>query len=685
VNAQFFSHEYASECVGWLEQHAVWHRHRGGFFDQFETQDLFRTGSPFVKLLGKFPELRATIACLCGVDVEEAAEISAHRLVSGQFIGIHTDEPRGDYETHRLVVILPSPGVKGHEGSLVLLDQKNWREAKHLAGYRAIGGQALLFPLHEQSYHAVSKVLFGTRYSLVFSFWATGVNNGAKISGGLTEPKPTRRVGPLREFIRPLEERAGGIRHSGTSLIAHLVGAYELLRGWNCAPYVCLAGLYHSVYGTKEFQDRSFSPDERQVVRKSIGTRAERLVYRYQATEKRQLRAQVRSASDSGNVVSEESGLRDLLLLDLANEVEQFEALDFRLSDAFYIVTLSNLLGIHLTLPRRHGVEQNSRIYLLGKSASHCHEQEMALEALGEMFGDHIVRLTDLDADRWLVEISPKAVAQERGDENLGATLRELSLPAATESCSIGLITKSTPTYVMFNHSMALVAWSAHLVDYSSPLSLVHLDSHADLGSPTAEYLGGTRFRCPLTLAEYNILDETDARRIVRDGYVGIGAFIVPAIAAGWFSHFYFVSPRQREECNGFVDIYAEYRMAFGRRFPVLKARWSSERSASSGELVRRIPAVRVPSCSIDTLLREQSEFVLDVDLDFFCNRFDRQHSCWCEACSMPEVSSNINRILHLADERRSQSRLSTWALSPGFCDSRHWASFLKHQLISWL
>lgn len=67
------------------------------------------------------------------------------------------------------------------------------------------------------------------------------------------------------------------VAHSGRSLLTHLRGTYRLLRRREADPEVCLAGLFHSIYGTSIMHSRVAS--DRADIRARIGVRAERLAW----------------------------------------------------------------------------------------------------------------------------------------------------------------------------------------------------------------------------------------------------------------------------------------------------------------------------------------------------------------------------------------------------------------------
>jgi hypothetical protein len=78
-----------------------------------------------------------------------------------------------------------------------------------------------------------------------------------------------------REFLIGLD--ANKTRHSGRTLFEHLKGVHDLLRDWDNDYDVCLAGLFHSIYGTKVFKHQSLH--DRGALVNMIGVKAELLVH----------------------------------------------------------------------------------------------------------------------------------------------------------------------------------------------------------------------------------------------------------------------------------------------------------------------------------------------------------------------------------------------------------------------
>lgn len=72
---------------------------------------------------------------------------------------------------------------------------------------------------------------------------------------------------------------AAEIPHSGATLLDHLVGTYDLLLDWGAPDATCVAGLFHSVYGTPRF--KQVLTDDRELIKDAIGPEAESLVWKF--------------------------------------------------------------------------------------------------------------------------------------------------------------------------------------------------------------------------------------------------------------------------------------------------------------------------------------------------------------------------------------------------------------------
>lgn len=123
---------------------------------------------------------------------------------------------------------------------------------------------------------------------------------------------------------------AGEFEHLNGSLAAHLHGTESMLREWHAREAVCIAGLYHAVYGTDGYNPALVGLDMRQRITALLGQEAEQLAYLYGACNRRvyyprigtesQLTFADRFSNTEYGINNEQ--LRDLCELILANELE---------------------------------------------------------------------------------------------------------------------------------------------------------------------------------------------------------------------------------------------------------------------------------------------------------------------------------------------------------------------------
>jgi hypothetical protein len=138
----------------------------------------------------------------------------------------------------------------------------------------------------------------------------------------------------LRRAAALLEELGvEDVEHPSGTLMEHLQGTYDLLAGWGCPPHVCVAGLYHSVYGTEFFEKQTLGLDARERVKAAAGDAAEELVFLYCVIRRRSLYDNLERGGPytvetrSGKVLplTGVEQFSELLTLDLANRIEQLD------------------------------------------------------------------------------------------------------------------------------------------------------------------------------------------------------------------------------------------------------------------------------------------------------------------------------------------------------------------------
>ncbi|MCI0377833.1 MAG: hypothetical protein L0215_09515 [Gemmataceae bacterium] len=81
----------------------------------------------------------------------------------------------------------------------------------------------------------------------------------------------------LTDFL--IETGIEQVPHTGKTYLAHLIGVYRFMERAGCTAELCRAGMFHSIYGTEQFQGFKLPLESRSALAQRIGARAERLAY----------------------------------------------------------------------------------------------------------------------------------------------------------------------------------------------------------------------------------------------------------------------------------------------------------------------------------------------------------------------------------------------------------------------
>ena len=170
VAPRLLDDETAATVLDWFENGAPWLLKRASFYEQYEC-NLHETGLParIAPLVG--PDFVAELAKRMLVPISdeglELTEVNAHKLVGGQTIRIHNDYIGGD-ETHRILVQLNRGWDDDKGGMLMLFAGPRAEDVARVV--RPTHASATSFEISPTSFHAVSTIHGGERYTLVYSF-----------------------------------------------------------------------------------------------------------------------------------------------------------------------------------------------------------------------------------------------------------------------------------------------------------------------------------------------------------------------------------------------------------------------------------------------------------------------------------------------------------------------------------
>lgn len=135
--------------------------------------------------------------------------------------------------------------------------------------------------------------------------------------------------------VKYLFDKVGHVPHSKASLFGHLYNTFYILKNMNASEETCLAGLYHSCYGTEKFNLNDKINKEDVVF--YIGQDAEELVYYFSLRNRDEVILQNSMGLDPKKQLS-------LLQILYANEIEQRQDLLDPL-DKSYIAKIESLIS----------------------------------------------------------------------------------------------------------------------------------------------------------------------------------------------------------------------------------------------------------------------------------------------------------------------------------------------------
>jgi hypothetical protein len=142
--------------------------------------------------------------------------------------------------------------------------------------------------------------------------------------------------------------------HVNGTLERHLHGTERLLCQWGNREAVCVAGLYHAVYGTDGIEGRLVGPEAREAIAAVIGSEAEALAYLYGACDRERFHRRIGSDIQTMFVDRftgcersiSEATLRGFCEITVANELElALDNADFRRRHADALLELVRRMG----------------------------------------------------------------------------------------------------------------------------------------------------------------------------------------------------------------------------------------------------------------------------------------------------------------------------------------------------
>lgn len=165
------THETGEVVLAWLESDAPWSLKRTEFYEQYEFSCLDSSSrvAAFLTSPAVLSLVRTEMRAVFGREFHADIGVVCHKLLSGQRIGIHNDYLLGE-ETHRLIVQLNRDMSDEDGGFLMLFGSGDASDVRRVLRPRHLSGFA--FEISKDSFHAVSEIRSGARYTLIYSLRA---------------------------------------------------------------------------------------------------------------------------------------------------------------------------------------------------------------------------------------------------------------------------------------------------------------------------------------------------------------------------------------------------------------------------------------------------------------------------------------------------------------------------------
>ncbi|MBS12821.1 MAG: hypothetical protein CME19_14595 [Gemmatimonadetes bacterium] len=131
-----------------------------------------------------------------------------------------------------------------------------------------------------------------------------------------------------------IDTGADQVSHTKNGYLAHAIGVYNDLKKWDLGEDFARAGLFHSIYGTQQFQGFTLPVDRRDEVRDLIGDYYERLCFLNCFMQRETLYSQWADDKQTYSITHREAGEQmemdrktydDLCTLHLCDWLEQVE------------------------------------------------------------------------------------------------------------------------------------------------------------------------------------------------------------------------------------------------------------------------------------------------------------------------------------------------------------------------
>ena len=171
--ATTLNQELISSSLTWLESEASWKLIESDFYEQNELcciEGQLPRSLSFLTSPTYLDSIRQEVGSIFHRSFAVGVDWSVHKLIAGQRIRIHNDlRPTG--ETHRVIVHLNRGWNISWGGFLMLFNSQDPADVHRVL--MPLTGSVVGFEISDKSNHAVSLVLDGERFAVVYSLYAS--------------------------------------------------------------------------------------------------------------------------------------------------------------------------------------------------------------------------------------------------------------------------------------------------------------------------------------------------------------------------------------------------------------------------------------------------------------------------------------------------------------------------------
>ena len=165
-----------ADLLTWLESQAQWNLVEADFYEQHELNWPEDTQAGVVAFLTEpsfLDAIRQEAVGIFNCSFDTRVDCSIHKLLAGQRIRIHNDLLAAG-ETHRVILHINRGWSISKGGFLMLFNSEDSADVHRVL--MPLNGSIVGFEISEKSHHAVSTVIEGERFAIVYSLYAKNAN-----------------------------------------------------------------------------------------------------------------------------------------------------------------------------------------------------------------------------------------------------------------------------------------------------------------------------------------------------------------------------------------------------------------------------------------------------------------------------------------------------------------------------